>query len=347
MIAKIASPYPPLNVQVHTPRLSLLGATDDLLEQLLPTVRKGVATVPPWPFDDPMSLYKDNPDREWAWLRGIRAGRAKVSDSFWRLYFVVVVDGEPVGMQDLVGIDFATFGTVTTFSWLGVEARGRGLGKEMRQAVLHLAFDGLGAREADSVAYVDNHASNRVSEALGYMPNGVGWSTRRGEAAEEKRWRLTCEQWRSRQRDDIELVGVTDCLPVIQHRRQLDLTPRAELAPLAQRPLADQGFDTAGLPLAPPGVHRLRLTRIRRAISGGSISAPNNSAACNRTASRRARPTAVSPPPCAYLTPSVQRRPDPSSAGRTLAELQSAQVSNCVQGGPARSCTALTCSDRA
>jgi hypothetical protein len=27
-----------------------------------------VATTPPWPFDDPMSLYLDNPDREWAWL---------------------------------------------------------------------------------------------------------------------------------------------------------------------------------------------------------------------------------------------------------------------------------------
>ncbi|WP_344922092.1 GNAT family protein [Streptosporangium oxazolinicum] len=221
-IAKTASPYPPLNVRVDTPQLSLLGATDDLLERLLPTVRKGVATVPPWPFDDPMSLYKDNPDREWAWLRGIWAGRAKVGDSFWRLYFVVVVDGEPVGMQDLVGIDFATFGTVTTFSWLGTEARGQGLGKEMRQAVLHLAFEGLGAREADSVAYVDNHASNRVSEALGYMPNGVSRSTRRGEAAEEKRWRLTRERWLKGKRDDIELVGVADCLPVLGIRSPRD-----------------------------------------------------------------------------------------------------------------------------
>jgi RimJ/RimL family protein N-acetyltransferase len=149
VIATTVSPYPPLNVQVHTPRLSLLGATDDLLRQLLPAVRKGVATAPPWPFDDPMSLYKEGPDREWAWLRGIWAGRAKVNDSFWRLYFVVVVDGEPVGMQDLIGVDFPTFGTVETFSWLSAEARGRGLGKEMRQAVLHLAFEGLGARQAE------------------------------------------------------------------------------------------------------------------------------------------------------------------------------------------------------
>lgn len=108
-IAMTASPYPPLNVQVRT-WLSLLGATDDLLQQLVPAVRKGVATAPPWPFDDPMSLYKDNPDREWAWLRGIWAGRSKASDTFWRLYFVVVVDDEPVGTQDLIGTNFSTFG---------------------------------------------------------------------------------------------------------------------------------------------------------------------------------------------------------------------------------------------
>jgi RimJ/RimL family protein N-acetyltransferase len=213
--AKTASTYPPLNVQVHTPRLSLLGATDELLERLVPAIREGVVTAPPWPFDDPMSLYKDSPDREWAWLRAIWTGRGKVSDSFWRLYFVVVVDGNPVGMQDLIGHNFSTFGTVSTFSWLSPETRGMGLGKEMRQAVLHLAFDGLGARQAVSDAFVDNHASNRVSQAVGYLPNGVDWDTRRGEPAELNRWRLTREHWLEGRRDDIELVGVAACLPVL------------------------------------------------------------------------------------------------------------------------------------
>lgn len=214
-IAKAKSPYPPLNVQVHTPRLSLLGATDELLEQLLPVVREGVATAPPWPFDDPMSLYKDSPEREWAWLRAIWRGRAKVGDDFWRLYFVVVADGEPVGMQDLVATDFPVYGAVTTFSWLGPGARGRGLGKEMRQAILHLAFAGFGAQAAGSDAFFDNHASNRVSQALGYQRNGSDWATRRGEVAELHRYRLTREQWSRTRRDDIELVGVAECRPVL------------------------------------------------------------------------------------------------------------------------------------
>ena len=209
------SAYPPLNVQVHTPVLSLHGATDALLERLVPVVRKGVATEPPWPFDDPMSLYKDSPDREWSWLRSIWAGRGKVSENFWRLYLVVMLDGEPVGMQDVIGVDFAAFGTVTTFSWLSPDVRRQGLGREMRQAALHLAFDGLGARRAESEAFADNPASNRVSAALGYQPNGLNWATRRTEPADLNRWLLPRHLWLPTRRDDITLTGVQECLPVL------------------------------------------------------------------------------------------------------------------------------------
>jgi RimJ/RimL family protein N-acetyltransferase len=211
----MAHPYPPLNLQVRTPRLVLAGAADDLLEQLIPVVRAGVVSSGSLPFDDPMSLYEDGPEREWRWLRGIWAGRAHVDQSWWRLYFVVMVDGEPAGMQDLLGVQFAALGTVGTFSWLGPGHRGRGFGTEMRAAVLHLAFAGLGAREATSEAFTDNHASNRVSQALGYEPNGTSWATRRGEPALLTRWKLTRDRWEKTRRDDIELTGVQDCLPVL------------------------------------------------------------------------------------------------------------------------------------
>jgi RimJ/RimL family protein N-acetyltransferase len=213
---RVGSSYPPLNLQVRTPRLVLAGATDELLERLIPVVRAGVAGAGPAPpFDDPMSLYQDSPEREWRWLRAIWAGRARVEPSWWRLYFVVIVDGEPAGVQDLIGEQFAAFGTVSTFSWLGPRHRGRGIGTEMRAAVLHLAFAGLAAREATSEAFADNHASNRVSQALGYEPNGTSWATRRGEAALLTRWRLTRDSWNKTRRTDIGLTGVEDCLPVL------------------------------------------------------------------------------------------------------------------------------------
>ena len=201
---------------VRTPSLELRGATDELLEALIPVVRAGVVDgAGPLPFDDPMSLYEDSPQREWRWLQKIWSGRSRVSREWWRLYFVVMVDGQAVGVQDLTGVDFAALGTVETFSWLAPSARGRGIGREMRSAVLHLAFEGLGAHEAQSEAFVDNDASNNVSRALGYESNGTNWATRRGARAQLLRWKLTDRMWAKQRRDDIKLIGVGDCLPLL------------------------------------------------------------------------------------------------------------------------------------
>ncbi|HEU4674999.1 MAG TPA: GNAT family protein, partial [Motilibacteraceae bacterium] len=201
--------YPLLGLRISTPTLELRAATDDLLDQLADLVRAGDVQAHPAPYDDPMSFYEPDPDLRVArWLQAIWRGRGRVEPDFWRLYFAVLVDGRPVGMQDLVGAGFSTFGTVSSFSWLAAGLRGRGLGREMRAAVLHLAFDGLGAREATSEAFVDNRASNAISQRLGYEPDGSDWATREGEAALLHRWRLTRGRWEEHRRSDIELHGV-------------------------------------------------------------------------------------------------------------------------------------------
>ncbi|HZX05172.1 GNAT family protein [Kribbella sp.] len=204
--------YPLLDVRVSTPVLELRGATDELLDQLAPVVHAGKMNAEPSPYDDPISFHETDPDiRVVKWLRSIWRGRGNVDADRWRLYFVVVVDGEPVGMQDVVGASFSTFGTVTSFSWLSVDHRGRGLGKEMRQAILQLAFEGLGAKEATSDAFVDNQASNAISRGLGYAPDGFDRATRRGEPALLNRWRLSRETWEQHRRTDIELHNVDAC----------------------------------------------------------------------------------------------------------------------------------------
>jgi RimJ/RimL family protein N-acetyltransferase len=204
--------YPLLDVRVSTPRLELRGATDELLDELAEVVRSGRTHADPPPYDDPMSFYEPDPDLRVArWLRAIWRGRGRVEPDAWRLYLVVMVDGRPVGEQTLSGVSFSTLGTVTTFSWLSSDLRGRGLGREMREAVLHLAFDGLGASEAASDAFVDNLGSNAVSRGLGYEPNGTEWATRQGDPALLNRWRLTRDAWEQRRRDDIELHHVEAC----------------------------------------------------------------------------------------------------------------------------------------
>jgi RimJ/RimL family protein N-acetyltransferase len=210
----VSLPYPPLQVEVVTPRLRLLGATDARLAELVPIVREGIVHDDESPFDDPISHYEPSPVREWRWLRGVWAARGRVDTSFWRLPLVVEIDGRPVGMQDLIAHEFPTFHSVTTFSWLAPAARGSGIGREMRSAVLHLAFAGFGALEASSEAFLDNHASNAISRSLGYDDNGLAWATRRGQPFQLRRWMLSRPRWEARRRSDIAMIGVEACRPV-------------------------------------------------------------------------------------------------------------------------------------
>ena len=214
---RVVHAYPLFDLAVQTPKLELRAATDELLEQLVPLVTAGILDPgQPLPFDDPMSLYDDSPSREWRWQRAIWAGRARVEpDEWWRLYFVALVDGEPVGMQDLVGIQFRELRTATTFSWTGRSHQGHGFGTEMRRAILHLAFAGLGAERLQSEAFDDNAASNAISRHLGYTPNGTAWATRQGKRARLLRWELTRDRWMQSHLDDIELFGVDRSLAVL------------------------------------------------------------------------------------------------------------------------------------
>ena len=100
--------------------------------------------------------------------------------------------------------------TVNTGSWLGQAYQGHGYGKEMRAAMLAFAFDGLGARVAETEAFLDNAASNAVSRALGYVANGLGCSRPRA-------WPARCsashdeDMRRSRPRPPVTIEGLDAC----------------------------------------------------------------------------------------------------------------------------------------
>jgi RimJ/RimL family protein N-acetyltransferase len=85
----------------------------------------------------------------------------------------------------------------------------------MRTAVLHLAFDGLGAQRAESSAFEDNLASAGVSRSLGYVENGVEWGLRRGSPARLTRFVLDREAWARTDHDGLVLEGLGPCLPLL------------------------------------------------------------------------------------------------------------------------------------
>jgi RimJ/RimL family protein N-acetyltransferase len=146
--------------------------------------------------------------------QGYWHGRGTWTPESWALSFGVFGDGALLGYQGLEGDDFARLRTVDSSSFLVPGARGRGLGKQMRAAVLSLAFGPLGARFAVTSAWHDNHASLGVSRALGYVDNGVS-AHRRGEGVGEMvHLRLTRDAWLSSGWPaQVTVAGVEECLP--------------------------------------------------------------------------------------------------------------------------------------
>jgi RimJ/RimL family protein N-acetyltransferase len=133
----------------------------------------------------------------------------------WRLNFVVCAAGEIVGVQELEGNDFLTLRTVDSSSFLVPAARGQGYGKQMRSAVLALAFGPLQAEAAITSAWHDNHASLGVSQALGYRPNGESLHARGDRVDVMKHMRLLRADWLASGRGDHVLIsGFEACRPL-------------------------------------------------------------------------------------------------------------------------------------
>ncbi|MBA2553338.1 MAG: GNAT family N-acetyltransferase [Geodermatophilaceae bacterium] len=120
-----------------------------------------------------------------------------------------------VGSQTLEADQFADLGVVDTASWLVPQWRGRGVGREMRAAVLHLAFAELGAVAAVTSAWHDNHASLGVSRSLGYLDNGYELHARGDRADRMERLILTVDRWRDlADLATVDIAGLRPCLPL-------------------------------------------------------------------------------------------------------------------------------------
>ena len=65
---------------------------------------------------------------------------------------------------------------------------------------------------AETEAFIDNPASNKVSLGIGYEPNGYGQLAPRGAPRPTQRFRLTLEGWRARPRPAVNVEGLASCL---------------------------------------------------------------------------------------------------------------------------------------
>jgi RimJ/RimL family protein N-acetyltransferase len=207
-------PWPLHGLVLRTPRLDLRPDDDAGLRELAALALAGVHPpermpfAEPWTDADPRYLGRGSLQYHWR-------ARAALCPEHWSINFLARRDGRVVGTQSLIGRGFGVTREVSTGSWVGLAHQRQGIGTEMRAAVLHFAFAGLGAEEALSGSFADNPASGAVSRHHGYAPNGEEIFDREGEPARMQRWVLTRAKWAPHRRDDIVIQGLDACLPLI------------------------------------------------------------------------------------------------------------------------------------
>ncbi len=207
--ASLAAVWPTFGLRIRTPRLTLRLPDDAELARLATLAAAGVHPpdqrpfLTPWAEGSPRDRARFVVREHWSQLASWRPND-------WRLGLAVFLDAteQPIGSVTLRANDFAVTREVTTSSWLGLLYQGQGYGTEARAGLLTLAFDHLGATDATTEVFQDNHSSQGVSRRLGYQPDGISRDPRDGEVVVSDRLRLTCDRWAAVERPAVTVSGL-------------------------------------------------------------------------------------------------------------------------------------------
>jgi RimJ/RimL family protein N-acetyltransferase len=205
--------WPLAGLRLRTPQLELRLPGPDDLEALADLAAAGVHDPDVMPFPTPWTAAPPD-ERALGTMQYHWSQWASWKPAEWNLDLVVVRDGTVTRSQGMGAREFAVLREVHTGSWLGRAYHRQGIGTEMRAAVLHLAFEGLGAQQAVSGAFEDNAGSLGVSRKLGYRDDGIRLHAVRGRTAVERRLRLTREDWLATRSVPVEIEGLGSCLPM-------------------------------------------------------------------------------------------------------------------------------------
>lgn len=201
---------PLYDLRLRTPRLELrLGSHDELVE-LGRLAEKGVHPPEEMPFAIAWTDRTGEPDFVDSCVAFHEQHLADWSPENWTLNLLVWEAAALVGTQGMLAEEFAERRAVHTGSWLGREHQRRGLGTEMRAALVELAFRGLGAERAESTWLAGNEASRRVSEKLGYVEYVLGTKSPRGTPVVEHGVMVEREAWTCPVA--VEIEGLEPCL---------------------------------------------------------------------------------------------------------------------------------------
>ena len=205
---------PLFRLRLRTERLELRLPTEAELQEFAALAEQGVHPPEEMPFRFAWTDAIGTPEFRDGFIEFHRGARRTWAPESWNLVLGVWADGVPVGTQSVNAVNFAARRTAETSSWLGQRFQGRGIGTEMRAAILTLLFDGLGGEVATSGYIEGNERSRRVSDELGYVVHGEETVAPRGTPVREIQLALDRAAWQAVARPPVEIVDLAPCLPL-------------------------------------------------------------------------------------------------------------------------------------
>ncbi|MBO8187869.1 GNAT family N-acetyltransferase [Streptomyces spirodelae] len=202
-----AGVWPLYGLRLTTPRLELRLPDERTLVELAELAAGKVHGDAEMPFSIPWSAASPE-ERRRGCFQHVLSTIASWRPEAWTLSLAVLYEGRVIGRQDVSSTDFAVVREAETGSWLGAAHQNQGFGTEMRAAALQLAFEGLGARGMTSAAMTDNPRSRRVSEKLGYRPDGLQTVAVQGRARTLQRLRLSRADWETHRPVPVKMTGL-------------------------------------------------------------------------------------------------------------------------------------------
>ena len=163
--------WPPFGLRITTAVMELAPTREADYGELAEIARGGVrrdgvqAFLVDWDSGTDEEVARSIAQYQWG-------TRANFRTEDWTLEFTVRVGGRVVGVQGISATDYTRTLSVTTGSWLALTEQGRGFGTRMRRALLTAFAEHFDTRVFHTAYVEGNDASRRVSEKLGYRPNG-------------------------------------------------------------------------------------------------------------------------------------------------------------------------------
>lgn len=156
------------------------------------------------------------PDFHTRAMQALWQTRAEMRPSFWVIPLVACrkCSDRPLGVVELIGKSFVLTRSIEIGIWVDPREHRSGIGQEISQIALAIAFHEFGAKELRWNAIDENVASIALAEKLGFERDGTSTFVESGKAYPQTRFVLR-DPATVPQREDLSIQGLDLCIELL------------------------------------------------------------------------------------------------------------------------------------